>query len=178
MNPQNPLYLHGSDGPNTVSVDKLTGTSNYRQWRRSMKIALSSKRKLGFINGNVVKDGDDRVKANLWDTCNDTVIPLGSVSDAIRKTIIYMMTAKEIWTYLEKRFAVSNGSLIYKLNKDVYSLKQESNTINEYYTSMKGMWEELDSLDQLPIVTTEAEDVTKLLEALETQKEERRPFNS
>lgn len=41
---------------------------------------------------------------------------------------------------------------------------------------MKGMWEEMDSLDQLPNVTTEAEDVTKLLEALETQKEERRLF--
>ena len=30
MNPQNPLYLHGSNGPNTVSVDKLTDISNYR----------------------------------------------------------------------------------------------------------------------------------------------------
>ncbi|CAO2825263.1 unnamed protein product [Amaranthus hypochondriacus] len=178
MNPQNPLYLHGSDGPNTVSIDKLTGSSNYRQWKRSMEIALSSKRKLGFINGNVVKDEDDRVKADLWDTCNDTVIGwiLGSVSDAIRQTIMYMMTAKEIWAYLEKRFAVSNGSQKYRLNKDVYSLKQESSTINEYYTSMKGMWEELDSLDQLPIVTTEADDVKKLLDALETQKEERRLF--
>lgn len=89
---------------------------------------------------------------------------------------MHMMTTKEIWTYLEKRFAVSNGSLKYRLNKEVYRLKQERNTINEYYTSMKGIWEELDSLDQLPIVTTEAEDVTKLLEALEIQKEERRLF--
>lgn len=130
MNPQNPLYLHGSDGPNTVSFDKLPDTNNYRRWRRSMEIALSSKRKLGFINGNVVKDEDDRVKTDLWDTCNDTVIGwiLGSVSDEIRQTIMYMMTAKEIWMYLEKRYAVSNGSLKYKLNRDVYSLKQENNT--------------------------------------------------
>ena len=65
MNPQNPLYLHESDGPNTVSVDKLTDISNYRRWRRFMEIALSSKRKLGFINGTVTRDEEDRVKGDL-----------------------------------------------------------------------------------------------------------------
>ena len=142
-----------------------------------METALSSKRKLGFVNGNVIKDENDRVKADLWDTRNDTVIGwiLGSVSNFIRQTIMYIMTTKEIWLYMEKRYAVSNGSLKYKLNKEVYSLKQDSNSnINEYYTTMKGMWEELDSLDQLPVVSSEADDVVKLLDILETQKEERR----
>lgn len=87
-----------------------------------------------------------------------------------------MMTAKEIWVYLEKRYVVSNGFLKYKHNKEVYGLKQENNTINEYYTTMKGMWEELDSLDQLLVVSSEADVVLKLLEALETQREERRLF--
>lgn len=52
-----------------------------------MKIALSSKSKLGIMNRNVVKDENDRVKADLWDTWSDTVIGriMGSVSDAIRQ---------------------------------------------------------------------------------------------
>ena len=127
---------------------------------------------------NVIKDENNRVKAGLWDTCNHMIIGwiLGSVSDFIRQDIMYMMTTKEIWVYLEKRYAVSNGSLKYKLNKEVYSLKQENNSINEYYTAIKGIWEELDSLDQLATVNTEVDDVTKLLEALETQREEKRLF--
>ncbi|VFQ62855.1 unnamed protein product [Cuscuta campestris] len=176
MSPQNPLYLHGSDGPNTVSVEKLTGVSNYRRWRRSMEIALSSKRKLGFVKGSVVKEQADTAKAELWDTCNDTVIGwiMGSVSDSIKQTIMYML--REIWMYLESRYSVSNGSLKYKLNRELYSFKQGGATINDYYTAMRGMWEELESLDQLPTITTVGEDVTRFLEALEKQKEEKRLF--
>lgn len=178
MNPQNPLYLHGSDGPNTVSVDKLTDISNYRRWKRSMEIALSSKRKLGFVNGTVIKDEEDSTKGDLWDTCNDTVIGwiMGSVSEPIKQTIMYMMTAREIWLYLERRFSLSNGSLKYKLNKELYETKQGSQTISDYYTILKSVWEELESLDQLPTISDNGEDVKRFLKAFEKQKEEKRLF--
>uniref|UniRef100_A0A803MUY5 Retrotransposon Copia-like N-terminal domain-containing protein n=1 Tax=Chenopodium quinoa TaxID=63459 RepID=A0A803MUY5_CHEQI len=71
---QNPLYLHPGDGHNSVSVDKLTGAANYKEWRRSMEIVLASKRKLGFVTGLVKKDAEDEVKADQWDTCNNMVI--------------------------------------------------------------------------------------------------------
>lgn len=51
---QNPLFLHPSDGPGTLSIqEKLVGAQNYRSWRCSAEIALSTKRKLGFIKGTV-----------------------------------------------------------------------------------------------------------------------------
>lgn len=87
-----------------------------------------------------------------------------------------MLSAIEIWLYLERRNALKNGSLKYKLNRELYNLKQSGSTIAEYYTTMRGKWEELESLDQLPHITTNGEDITKFLEDLNQQKEEKRLF--
>ncbi|KAL2939885.1 ABC transporter C family member 7 [Bienertia sinuspersici] len=67
---QSPLYLHPSDGQNSIAIEKLTGSVNHREWRRSMEIALASKRKLGFVTGLTVKDSSDEQKADQWETCN------------------------------------------------------------------------------------------------------------
>ena len=60
------MYLHLSDGSTTVSVKKLQGVTDYREWRRSMKIALSAKRKLGFITGAVIKEENDEARSEMW----------------------------------------------------------------------------------------------------------------
>lgn len=71
---QNPLYLHPSDGPGTLVVnEKLLGAQNYRSWKRSVEIALSTKRKLGFIRGTVPRSQTSvthfyTLKTNISDT--------------------------------------------------------------------------------------------------------------
>ncbi|KAL2926847.1 Uncharacterized protein RDABS01_000253 [Bienertia sinuspersici] len=56
---QNPLYLHPSGEPSTIVVEKLQGASDYRAWKRSMEVALASKRKMGFVTGLIVRDPED-----------------------------------------------------------------------------------------------------------------------
>ncbi|KAL2896215.1 Retrovirus-related Pol polyprotein from transposon TNT 1-94 [Bienertia sinuspersici] len=133
-----PLYLHPSEGKLVIS-EKLQGISNYRTWRRSMEIALASKRKLGFVTGQVKRDRDDQRKQELWDTCNNTVLSWlhASVSDSIKKSILYHSSSREVWIQLEKRFSISNGALKYKINKQLYDTKQWGMPISEYYTKLK-----------------------------------------
>lgn len=51
------LFAHPSDTPGSVWIPvQLTGSEYYELWRRSMKIALQAKRKLGFVIGTCTKD--------------------------------------------------------------------------------------------------------------------------
>ncbi|PWA91732.1 hypothetical protein CTI12_AA087560 [Artemisia annua] len=162
---QNPLYLHPSDGPGSLTVqEKLIGAQNYRAWRRAIEIGLSTKRKLGFIKGTVVRSNTDANLAELWDTCNNMVICwiMGSVSESIARSIMFVGTASEIWMQLERRFSLSDGSRKYKLNKDTYEITQSSGSVGEYYTKMKCVWEELDNLNVLPNVVPESQPTTSV----------------
>ncbi|GKB69904.1 retrovirus-related pol polyprotein from transposon TNT 1-94, partial [Tanacetum coccineum] len=115
--------------------EKLIGAQNYRSWCRFVEIGLSTKRKLGFVKGTVLKPPTvpvppttaamNVVNTELLETCNNLVISwiMSSVSDSIATSIMFIGTASEIWTY-------------------------------EYYTSLKCVWQELDSMAVLPRLVT------------------------
>ncbi|XP_048490918.1 uncharacterized protein LOC104884383 [Beta vulgaris subsp. vulgaris] len=174
----NPVFLHPSDSSTSIQINKLQGPADYRAWRRTMEINLASKRKLGFVTGTVPVPTDDEIKVELWETCNNMVIAwlTNNLSSSIRKSVMYMTNAKEIWLNLEKRFSLTNGSRKYKLNKDLFEVKQNVVSINEYYTSMRSMWEELDTLNMLPVIAEPSVEVKSLLDTIELHKEESRLF--
>ncbi|XP_021734215.1 uncharacterized protein LOC110700959 [Chenopodium quinoa] len=142
------VYLHPNDGSYFISVDKLTGAADYRSWRRYMEIALASKKKIGFVLGTVLIStyAQDPVKADQWDTCNSM------------------------------RFSMGNGSRKYKLNKDLYQLKQNNNSVNQYDTAMSSLWEELDSMSALLVISEPSADVRNLLNVVARNQEESRLF--
>ncbi|XP_010683873.1 uncharacterized protein LOC104898483 [Beta vulgaris subsp. vulgaris] len=173
-----PLYLHPSDGTNFIIAEKLQGSANYRPWRRSMEIALAAKRKLGFVTGVVKRESRDTVKAEAWDTCNNMIISwiLNSVSYSIKKSVMFVSDAGQIWRQLEQRFTLTNGSRKYKLNKDLYEARQQGKAVSEYYTTTRCYWKELESLNSLPPITSVTAEVTAFVEALTMQKEEHKLF--
>ncbi|XP_071726140.1 uncharacterized protein [Rutidosis leptorrhynchoides] len=178
---QNPLFIHRSKGLGSLAIqEKLTGAQIYCSWRRSIEIALSTKRKTGFITGTVVRPVDDEARAEQWDTCNNMVISwvMSSVSDQIAKFVIFIGTSVEIWKQLEKHFTLSNGSrkivnltpeivafmAAYDQQKEEQHLFQFLNGLDENYSTLRS---QLLLMNPLPSV----EIACSMLQQEESQRE-------
>ncbi|KAL2899278.1 Retrovirus-related Pol polyprotein from transposon TNT 1-94 [Bienertia sinuspersici] len=143
-----------------------------------MEIILASKRKLGFVTGAVKKDTLDSEKADQFDTCNSMVIAwiLANVSENIKRSILFVDSAREIWKQLESRFSKTSGSRKYQLNKEVFKMKQQGRSVSDYYTAMKALWEEIDGLTMLPAIKVMTKEVNAFVKALSQHQEEQRLF--
>ena len=54
--PPNPYFLSSSENPGNILVTQpLLGMRNYQSWSRAMILALTAKKKIGFVNGKVIK---------------------------------------------------------------------------------------------------------------------------
>jgi len=143
-----------------------------------MEIALATKRKLGFVQGTVARPHDDQVKVERWDTCNNMIIAWlqNSVFESIGKSVLFLDSTREIWLQLEQRFSLSNGSRKYRINKEIYEVKQNHGPVSECYTKLRCLWEELEDMSQLPKITVMTEEITMFLQAWTKQREEQKLF--
>ena len=53
--PPSPYRLYGSDNPGSMITSVTLTGDNYNQWANEMLNALQAKRKIGFINGTLLK---------------------------------------------------------------------------------------------------------------------------
>nr|KYP33639.1 hypothetical protein KK1_045497 [Cajanus cajan] len=70
---------------------------------------------------------------------------LNSLSPSIAQSVIFFETAIDILTNLRERFSQGYLLRVVELEEEIYSLKQGSNNVIVYYTSLKSLWENLDN---------------------------------
>ncbi|XP_075091815.1 uncharacterized protein LOC142171976 [Nicotiana tabacum] len=126
MDSTNPLYMHPSENAGSTLVPIPFDGVGYSSWRRGVLRALSVKNKIGFINEKCRKPNAD--------------------SKDIADSLQYVNDAKELWQKLEDRYDQTNGAKMYQLQKEINDLTQGSLDITGYYTKMKKLWEELQTL--------------------------------
>nr|XP_010315243.1 uncharacterized protein LOC104645417 [Solanum lycopersicum] len=71
---------------------------------------------------------------------------LNSLDRDIAGSVEYVNDALELWTELEDRYDQTNGAKLYQTQKEINDLNQGILDITTYYTRMKKLWEELNSL--------------------------------
>ncbi|XP_070050207.1 uncharacterized protein [Nicotiana tomentosiformis] len=93
-----PFYVHPSDSPGTHLVSLPFDGTGFVAWRKSMLVSLSTKNKLGLINGRHDKPTEDSPYYPYWERCNDMVITwiTNSLSKEIATSVLGYGTAREI----------------------------------------------------------------------------------
>ncbi|KAL0284913.1 UNVERIFIED_CONTAM: hypothetical protein Sangu_2803300 [Sesamum angustifolium] len=62
------------------------------------------------------------------------------MSKDIAESFLYINTARELWLELEARYAVSNGPIIYRLQREIVSATQGTLTMSAYFDKLKKLW--------------------------------------
>ena len=66
----NPYFLSSNENPGNILVTQpLLGMKNYQSWSRAMVLALTAKKKMGFVNGNISKPYLDSPLYEDWESC-------------------------------------------------------------------------------------------------------------
>ncbi|XP_074347627.1 uncharacterized protein LOC141686492 [Apium graveolens] len=152
QNPTSPYYIHPSDNPGMKLVSTQFDGTGYTDWKRSMLLSLTAKNKTGFIDGSIEKPSVDDDAYKAWDICNSMLISwlLGVLDQSIARSVLYFKSARDIWVNLEERYGQTSGTLLFSLQQALHEVRQGQDSISTYYTKIKMIWDQLDSIDPIP----------------------------
>ena len=72
---------------------------------------------------------------------------LNSLIKEVSDSVEYVSNSAELWKELEDRYDQTNGAKLYQIQKEINDLTQGVLDITVYYTRMKKLWEELNTLN-------------------------------
>ncbi|XP_019416363.1 PREDICTED: uncharacterized protein LOC109327648 [Lupinus angustifolius] len=150
--PTSSYYLHPGESPGSILVLPPLDGNNYDSWYGSMRRAMISKNKFRFINGSISMPNQNDPNYDAWDRCNNMVIYwfTRSISPHISKSIVYIDNAQELWEDLKERFSKGDYFRASNVLQEIHSLRQGDKNIYDFFTDVKTLWEELESLRSLP----------------------------
>ncbi|XP_071742397.1 uncharacterized protein [Rutidosis leptorrhynchoides] len=148
-----PYYLTPSDHPGQNFVGEyLLHDGNYTDWKNEIMNALFAKNKIGFVDGTIPKLAEGSTKLNNWQRCNAMVRGwlTSTMTKEIRSSVKYGTTARDIWVDLDERFNKDNAPRVYELRRKITTIHQDNMSLSAYYTKMRGIWDEIQSVSPLP----------------------------
>ncbi|XP_070049981.1 uncharacterized protein [Nicotiana tomentosiformis] len=140
-----PLYVHPSDSPGSQLVSVPFNGCGFVLWRSSILTSLSTKNKLGLLDGRVPQPPPDFSYYSYWERCNDMVKVwiTNYASREIAASVICLKTGREVWKDINERFGQSNGSKYLQIQREISTTTQGSSNIATYFTKLRSLWDEL-----------------------------------
>jgi glucose-6-phosphate isomerase len=87
----------------------------------------------------------DAALIDVWEANNAKIITLinNSIKHSICMQLAKYETIKEVWDHLQRLFMQSNFTKQYQLGNDIRALHQKSMSIQEFYSAITDLWDQL-----------------------------------
>ncbi|KAH9627253.1 hypothetical protein KSS87_012257 [Heliosperma pusillum] len=176
ISPSSPLYLHPNENPSLTLTPKKINGENYVLWVDAVKTVLDAKDKLAFIEGKIKspvtpKGQEESLEVVAWRQYNAMLKSWirCSIQEELHASINFSGTVTELWKELRERYATGNAPRVHQLKGELNDCKQKKDqSVVQYYTNLKMIWDELSSHSKVPQCTCGA--VTEILKEREEKK--------
>ncbi|CAL9226810.1 unnamed protein product, partial [Arabidopsis halleri] len=138
-----PYDLTSNDNPGAVISQPLLTGLNYDEWALNFRMALSSRKKFGFLDGSISKPVADAPELEDWTANNHLLVGWikQTIEPKIRSTISTREVAKDLWDIIKKRFSVKSGARLQQLINSLANCKQNGSTVDEYFGRLTKLWD-------------------------------------
>ncbi|XP_074346325.1 uncharacterized protein LOC141685098 [Apium graveolens] len=129
--PSSVYYIHSSDASSIQLVSVKFDGNGFNNWKRSMLLVLSAKNKIGFVDGTIEAPNKASPEFKFWSRCNDLVISwiIFNLDATITKSVLFLQTAREIWSDLEERYGYASMTEVYSLEQSLSGIVQDVNLL-------------------------------------------------
>ena len=145
------FYLGAHDRPGDFIIPVRLKLNNYDAWAHAIFVALSSRRKFGFLNGTITTFVPPTTM-NDWVVVHYMLVSwlMNTIDPEVKSMLSNYDNAKCLWDDLKERFCVVNGPRIQQLKSQINSCEQTKTMfIAVYLGKLKVLWDELAKLEPL-----------------------------
>ncbi|KAF9597619.1 hypothetical protein IFM89_020098 [Coptis chinensis] len=136
------LYYVNDDLGKSITNFRLNG-NNYLSWSYVVEHFIRAKKTSKILTDDPPNSNDSTYED--WMGSNSMVLTWlwNNMEPKVLTNVQFSPTAKRVWSSLKMYSQENNISRIYDLFESLFKTKQGDQPIDEYYSTMKGLWEEL-----------------------------------
>lgn len=138
-----PFDLTSGDNPGAVISHTHLNGNNYDEWAINLRMAISSRKKFGFLDGSIPKPAADSSYLEDWVANNHLLV--GWIKQTIEPKLCSSIStrevAKELWDIIKKRFSIKSGARLQKLRNSLATCKQNGSSVDEYFGRLTKLWD-------------------------------------
>lgn len=140
-----PFYLGAHDRPGDLITPIRLKLDNFDTWSHSIFVALSSRRKFGFLDGTITAVVPPTTKED-WVVVHCMLVSwlMNTIDPEVKSMLSNYDNAKRLWDDLHERFCVVNGPQIQRLKSQINKCEQSKTmSVAIYFGKLKVLWDEL-----------------------------------